>query len=83
VNQIMPHAENLLLQVISFAEPILNGAPLAIRAALKAIRGATTRELAAGLALERSAYEACLTSEDRLEALAAFTEKRRPVFKGK
>jgi methylglutaconyl-CoA hydratase len=83
VNQIMPKGEQFLLEVMSWAEPILNGAPLAVRAALQAVRGATTRELREGLTLEREAYEQCLTSEDRLEALAAFAEKRPPVFKGR
>jgi methylglutaconyl-CoA hydratase len=83
VNQVMPKSDQFLLEVINWAEPILNGAPLAIRAALKAMRGASTRELTQGLALERAAYEQCLSSEDRSEALAAFSEKRKPVFKGR
>jgi methylglutaconyl-CoA hydratase len=83
LNQIMPKSPQFLLEVMSWVEPILNGAPLAIRAALQAIRGATTRELRVGLQLEREAYEQCLASEDRLEALAAFTEKRPPLFKGR
>jgi methylglutaconyl-CoA hydratase len=83
VNQVMPKSDDFLLEVINWAEPILSGAPLAIRAALRAMRGATTRDLCEGLALERAAYEQCLKSEDRLEALAAFSEKRKPVFKGR
>lgn len=83
VNQILPSSEHFLLEVMSWAEPILNGAPLAIRAALQALRGAATRDLREGLALERAAYERCLNSEDRVEALTAFTEKRAPVFKGR
>lgn len=83
VNQVMPKSEQFLLEVINWAEPILNGAPLAIRAALQAMRGASTRDLTDGLALERAAYEQCLNSEDRVEALAAFSEKRKPVFKGR
>jgi methylglutaconyl-CoA hydratase len=79
----MPKSEQFLLEVINWAEPILNGAPLAIRAALRAMRGASTRELTHGLALERAAYEQCLNSEDRREALAAFAEKRKPVFTGR
>jgi enoyl-CoA hydratase/carnithine racemase len=61
----------------------LSGAPLAIRAALQATRGAMSRELSAGLKLERDAYEVCLKSEDRREALAAFAEKRKPVYHGR
>jgi enoyl-CoA hydratase/carnithine racemase len=83
VNQVMPKTDQFLLEVITWAQPILDGAPLAIRSALMAMRGAPTRDLREGLALERAAYETCLTSEDRLEALAAFSEKRKPVFKGR
>ena len=36
-----------------------------------------------GEAAENEAYEVVLQSEDRLEALRAFAEKRRPSFKGK
>jgi methylglutaconyl-CoA hydratase len=83
VNQVLPKSEDFVLEVMNWAEPILSGAPLAIRAAVSAMRGAATRDLRAGLALERAAYEQCLASEDRVEALAAFSEKRRPVFKGR
>ena len=37
---------------------------------------------AKGLDFERASYEGLLKSQDRLEALEAFKEKRRPVFKG-
>ncbi|RYZ10188.1 MAG: enoyl-CoA hydratase [Myxococcales bacterium] len=83
VNQLMPKSDSFLHEVMAWAEPILAGAPLAVRAALRAVRGAATRELREGLALERDAYEVCLRSEDRLEALAAFNEKRKPVYQGR
>ncbi|KAL1723412.1 ClpP/crotonase-like domain-containing protein [Schizophyllum commune] len=38
--------------------------------------------LALRLDFERACYEGLLHSKDRLEALAAFKEKRKPVFKG-
>jgi methylglutaconyl-CoA hydratase len=83
VNQVLPTSDDFLREVLSWADPILNGAPLAIRAALKAMRGAAERDLREGLALERAAYEHCLGSEDRREALAAFAEKRKPIFRGR
>ncbi|HYQ15029.1 MAG TPA: enoyl-CoA hydratase-related protein, partial [Polyangiaceae bacterium] len=83
VNQVLPKSDDFVRDVIDWAEPILSGAPLAIRAAVQAIRGAATRDLREGLALERAAYERCLQSEDRVEALAAFAEKRKPLFHGR
>jgi methylglutaconyl-CoA hydratase len=83
VNQVLPKSDEFLREVLSWADPILNGAPLAIRAALKAMRGASERDLREGLALERAAYEQCLGSEDRVEALTAFAEKRKPIFRGR
>jgi enoyl-CoA hydratase/carnithine racemase len=83
VNQVLPKSDDFLLEVMNWAEPILGGAPLAIRAALSAMRGASARDLHEGLALERAAYEQCLNSQDRVEALAAFSEKRKPVFTGR
>jgi len=82
VNQVLPKSDDFLREVLSWADPILSAAPLATRAALQALRGAAQRDLRQGLALERAAYERCLGSEDRLEALAAFAEKRKPVFRG-
>jgi enoyl-CoA hydratase/carnithine racemase len=55
---------------------------LALAAALEAIDGALEGSLDEGLALERRCYERTLSSSDRLEALAAFAEKRPPVFRG-
>jgi hypothetical protein len=34
------------------------------------------------LPLESKAYEVVIPMKERLEALAAFAEKRKPVFKG-
>jgi enoyl-CoA hydratase/carnithine racemase len=68
---------------LRWLEPVTRGAPLAQRAALRALRAAERLDLDAGLEFERGCYEACLTSEDRVEALAAFAEKRPPVFKGR
>lgn len=67
---------------IALAERIAEGAPLGIRQAKAAIRGAH-RALADGLAAEDELYEAVLASEDRAEGFRAFVEKRRPRFEGR
>jgi enoyl-CoA hydratase/carnithine racemase len=64
------------------AAPFRTGAPIALAAALEAIDAAHDLPLAAGLAHERACYERTLVSKDRVEALAAFAEKRSPRFSG-
>jgi enoyl-CoA hydratase/carnithine racemase len=82
VNRVIPRFEDFLEAALAYARPILCGAPIAQAAALKALRAAEL-PLEQGLAVELEAYEACLGSEDRREALLAFQEKRPPRFQGR
>jgi methylglutaconyl-CoA hydratase len=82
VNRVSPAGKNVLEDTLLWLAPVLDGPPIAIRAALEALRASIALPLTEGLAAERHAYEACLVSEDRREALAAFAEKRKPVFRG-
>lgn len=83
VHRLVKNPVKLLQKTLEYIQPILDGAPIAERAALRAIAAAGDLPLSAGLAMERQCYELCLTSEDRKEALAAFAEKRRPKYLGK
>jgi enoyl-CoA hydratase len=65
------------------AGEILNNAPIAIRQAKLAIQLGAEVDMVTGLEIEAKAYEVTIPSQDRLEALAAFSEKRKPVFTGK
>jgi enoyl-CoA hydratase/carnithine racemase len=65
------------------AAEIAECAPLAVAAAKRAIDDGAPLALDDALALERARYESVLTSEDRNEGLAAFLDRRRPLFKGK
>ena len=67
---------------LDLARKLARGAPIALSAALDAIDRASDLSLADGLDHERACYERTLRSQDRLEALAAFREKRQPVFRG-
>lgn len=67
---------------LQLAKEISVNAPLALRAAKKAISRAPELSLESGLDFERATYEPLLKTRDRDEALAAFKEKRKPVFKG-
>ncbi|HEX7599466.1 MAG TPA: enoyl-CoA hydratase-related protein [Polyangia bacterium] len=57
--------------------------PLALAQAKQAIDGGWDKPLAEALAWERRCYEGVLQSEDREEGLRAFTEKRKPQFRGR
>ncbi|HEY3255142.1 MAG TPA: enoyl-CoA hydratase-related protein, partial [Polyangiaceae bacterium] len=83
VNRIAPSAELLLESTLSWLEPVAEGAPIAQREALSAVRAAQRLPLEQGLDFERAAYERCLDSADRDEALRALSEKRKPRFQGK
>lgn len=63
---------------VQLAKDICEGGPVALREAMKAVNGWQR-----GQDAENEAYQNILVTEDRLEALKAFAEKRKPVFKGK
>ncbi|EEB95448.1 hypothetical protein MPER_05585 [Moniliophthora perniciosa FA553] len=69
-------------RAVILGSQIANNAPLALRAAKQAISRSEDLALEPGLDFERASYETLLPTTDRIEALNAFKEKRRPVFKG-
>ncbi|MFT5992738.1 MAG: enoyl-CoA hydratase/carnithine racemase [Flavobacteriales bacterium] len=73
----------LLAKAKSIALEICGGGPIAVAQAKFAIQQGMQTDLATGLAIERKAYEVLIPTEDRIEALMAFGEKRKPVFRGK
>ncbi|KXT09435.1 hypothetical protein AC579_2519 [Pseudocercospora musae] len=68
----------VLEQAVELAKSICEGGPIAIRAAMQALSGWEKGEQS-----ENDAYETILHTQDRTEALKAFGEKRKPVFKGR
>lgn len=76
-------AEDLAEGTADFADSILANGPIALQQAKFAIKQGMNADLQTGLAIERKAYEITIPTEDRIEALTAFAEKRKPVFKGK
>ena len=57
--------------------------PIAIKAAKQAISYGVNMDLRSGLELEDACYAKVIPTEDRLEGLKAFAEKRKPSYKGK
>ncbi len=75
--------KELLTACKAFANKLLENGPIALQQAKFAIKNGMNVDLNTGLQIERKAYEVTLSTEDRIEALQAFVEKRKPVFKGK
>jgi len=69
--------KKVLNEAIRLAREICEGGPIAIKAALAAVEGCALGEKA-----ENAAYEIVVKTKDRDEALRAFREKRKPVFRG-
>ncbi len=76
-------SDDLAKETAAFAESILANGPIALQQAKFAIKQGMNVDLQTGLAIERKAYEITIPTEDRVEALNAFAEKRKPVFQGK
>ena len=75
--------EDLLTKTLAFAELMLANGPIALQQAKFAIKHGMNTDLQTGLHIERKAYEITIPTEDRIEALNAFSEKRKPNFTGR
>jgi enoyl-CoA hydratase/carnithine racemase len=72
-----------LERAMELAATIAERPPIAARLAKQAVLAAEESGLAAGLEHERRLYELAMATEDRIEGMDAFLEKRRPDFKGR
>ena len=81
VNRVAPDCA-LRETALEVAGSIAANGPVAVRAAKAAIDGGLEQTQRDGLEHEARCYERTLSTEDRLEALAAFAEKRKPAFRG-
>jgi enoyl-CoA hydratase len=82
VNRVVP-VERCLEEALELAAEIAERAPLAVRLGKEAVNHAFETFLAEGLADERRAFYLLFASVDQKEGMAAFTEKRKPEWKGK
>jgi len=82
VNHVYPAAE-LEAKTMELAEKIAEKAPIALQLSKEAVKFAARSNLDEGLRREVDLFAICFSTEDKQEGVAAFLEKRKPVFKGK
>ena len=82
VNQCVD-ADNALITAEGIALKIVQNGPIGVRMAKAAIDGGFGLSLEAGLEVERKCYAQVVNTEDRMEGINAFVEKRKSVYKGR
>jgi enoyl-CoA hydratase len=82
VNRVVS-VEGYLEEALKLAEEITSRAPIAVRAAKKMINQAFERTLTDGLAEEKQEFYKLFATQDQKEGMKAFTEKRKPEWKGR
>jgi enoyl-CoA hydratase/carnithine racemase len=82
VNQVASKNE-WLERAVELAEVVARRPPIAVRLGKQAVLAADETGMSAGLAQERRLYELATATEDRVEGMTAFLEKRRPEFRGR
>nr|XP_034357490.1 enoyl-CoA hydratase domain-containing protein 2, mitochondrial isoform X2 [Arvicanthis niloticus] len=70
-------------RALALAQEILPQAPIAVRLGKVAIDRGMEVDIASGMAIEQMCYDQNIPTQDRLEGMAAFREKRPPKFVGK
>lgn len=82
VNAVHP-ADQVLAEAMRTAERIAGNAPLSVRQIKKSVRYGGQMELRTALRFEVEAYNHLVDTEDRVEGVRAFNEKRKAMFKGR
>ncbi len=82
VNRVV-EGDGWLDEAMALAATIAERPPIAARLAKQAVIAAEETALSAGLENERRLYELAMATEDRVEGMTAFLEKREPKFEGK
>src|SRR5699024_3919319 len=75
--------QDLLNQVITYANKIIHNGRLALPLAKEAISQGIDMNLNDEWKLEHEFYKKTIPTEDRMEGLKAFKEKRKPEYKGR
>ncbi len=81
VHRLAP-ADQVLTETETIATQIASGAPVALRYVKEAVNKGMDLTLAQGLRLECDLYMILQTTQDRVEGIRAFREKKQPLFRG-
>lgn len=76
-------ADETIERAVKLARRIATKAPIALALAKQAVLKAHELSLSDGLDAERKAFTILAATQDRQEGIAAFLEKRDPIFEGK
>lgn len=82
VNKIVAH-ELLMEETFKFAKKLSKQPPLSLRLIKDSVNKAVDYPLYEGMQYERKNFYLLFSSEDQKEGMKAFSEKRKPEFKGK
>jgi enoyl-CoA hydratase len=82
VNHLVPGGQ-ARAKSLEIAATIADNGPIAVRKAKQAIGWGSETDLETALRLAIEAYNNTVTTEDRLEGVRAFNEKRKPRFQGR
>ena len=82
VNHVVP-AGQARTRALEIAATIADNGPFAVRQAKKAVNRGGETDLETGMILAIEAYNNTVTTDDRLEGVRAFNEKRKPRFTGR
>jgi enoyl-CoA hydratase len=80
-NRVVP-GDRLLAEARALAEKLAAKAPVALRMIKEAMNEGYDLDLSKGLALEAKAWAVAFSTADKQEGVAAFLEKRKPIFRG-
>lgn len=82
VNKVVP-VEEVLSAAKEWALKLAEKPVIALRMLKIAVNEGANVDLTTGLALERASFSTAFATDDRIEGMAAFVEKRKPTFTGK
>ena len=82
VNELCERGE-VVQHAIEVARRIAGNAPLSVRQIKKSVRYGREMDLRTAFRFEVEAYNHLIHTEDRVEGILAFNERRKPVFKGR